>query len=82
VQPNLNVSSTALLFNAGRILVNLCTPFLDPADPKTVRIDLRYMSNVAANGRGGGRFLASDDAALAPVLSAGDDGDDSAGAPS
>jgi hypothetical protein len=48
-----------------------------------VRIDLRYMSNVAANGRGGGRFLSSDDAPLAPVLLAGEDGDDAvAGAPS
>ena len=76
LQPNLCVSSSALLFNATRALMHLCAPFMDPADPKTVRIDLRFMSNTCLNGRGGGRFLATEDAQLAPAAIGGDEADD------
>lgn len=77
LQSGVIVSSSALLFNATRALMQFCEPFRDPSDPKTVRIDLRYMSNTCENGHGGGRFLSTDDKLAPPVHGSDDTEEDS-----
>jgi len=63
------LSSGSLISNAALAMIALCDPFLDPTDPKSSKIDLRYVSAFGApNGNGGGRFSCAKDERLAPLL--------------
>jgi hypothetical protein len=65
----LTLSSGTLISNASFAMISLCQPFIDPTDPKSSKIDIRYVSAFGApNGNGGGRFSCSKDERLAPLL--------------
>lgn len=65
----LTLSSGTLISNAALTMIALCEPFIEPSDPKSCKIDLRYVSAFGApNGNGGGRFSCTKDERLAPLL--------------
>jgi len=53
------------------VLLDLCEPFLDPTNPLTSKIDLRFLSRVTPGGKGSGagRFDASNEAVLSKFVS-------------